>query len=262
MKPAFLAVVVFALTVVACGRSAVPVATNSTTTSEPAATTPPATTGEAATAGATASVAPPTGPSGPEEQPGADSGTATSPDTPGPAPTPDLQGFRTAPAPGELASVTLPKDFSEVRALFERLPAEVAGHARSAQFDRITPARSLAGYGEDRRIPNAGNPLLAIQAMDLAQGDFFPTNWSGGQVAAEMSRRGEEVKDAGRDGDLIWLRQDTFMGTPESPERFPVYTMLWGRIDSPWMFSVSADSPENRDALLAAFVAAAKATDQ
>jgi len=35
---------------------------------------------------------------------------------------------------------------------------------------------------------------------------------------------------------------------------------LWGRIDSPWMFSIQADDREHRDALLAAFVTAAKSS--
>ena len=46
----------------------------------------------------------------------------------------------------------------------------------------------------------------------------------------------------------------------EPAERFPVYGTLWGRVDSPWMFSIQADARENRDALLAAFVIAARSS--
>ena len=253
MKSGSFVVVVLALAVVACGPSALPTATTGTATAQPTAAAPPATSAEAGMP-----TVPPAGQPLPVEEPNA----STSPDSPGTAPTPDLQGFPTAPAPGELATVTLPDDFTEVAALFERLPPEIVGHTRAPQYTRVEPERAVTGYGEDRRTPNAGGPLLAIQSSDLTRGDFFPPNLAGGQVVAEMARHGEEIKDAGRDGELIWMRQDTFMATAESAERFPVYTPLWGRIDTPWMFSLRADTPENRDALLAAFVAAAKVTGQ
>lgn len=191
------------------------------------------------------------------------------------APLPDLQGFPAAPAPFELATLALPNSFTEVTALFKRLPPQVAGHGRSAQLDRIVPERSTVGYGEDRRVgvmgrrlsgagstsvPSArvGVPLLQIQAIDLTSGDFFPINWKGGHVVVMMASHSEEIAEYGRDGNLFWVRQNGSFGMAESTELFPVYTMLWGRIDSPWMFSVQADTPESRDALLVAFVAAVK----
>ena len=174
-------------------------------------------------------------------------------------PLPDLQGFPTARAPDELGTVTLPDTLSAVKALFERLPSEVAGHVRSPQFDRISPERPGVGYGEDPRISGMSAALLWLQAGDLSRGDFFPTNWTGGQVVGFMAR-GKETKEAGRDGNLFWIRQETFRDVFGSPERFAVYGMLWGRVDSPWMFSIQADARENRDALLAAFVTAAKSS--
>ncbi len=227
---------VLALMVISCSQPAVPVQTTGTAGPH-AMATPVPTTG--------AHVAPPLAASPP-------------PDQGGPVPTPDLRDFPTAPAPGNLAAVPLPNDFSEVTAVFEQLPPEITGHPRSPQLDRIAPERSLVGYGEDQRIPDVSSPRLAIQAIDLTKGDFFPTNWTGGQVVAEMARRGEEVPEYGRDGDLVWMRQETFMSTEGSSERFPVYAMAWGRINSPWMFSVQADTPEGRDALRTAFVMAAQ----
>jgi len=152
--------------------------------------------------------------------------------------------------------VPLPDDFAEVRALLEQLPAEVAGIPRSPQLGPVTPARLGVGYGEDQRIPNYRGPLFAFTAMDLSQGGFFPPNWSGGQVVAEMSSHGGEIKEAGRDGDLIWAQGNTFIGTGSSTVRYPLYTLLWGGIDSSWAFSISADTPEHRDALLGAVIAA------
>jgi hypothetical protein len=159
------------------------------------------------------------------------------------APLPDLQGFPTAPAPSELATLALPDNFTEVTALFKRLPPEIAGHARSPQFDRIAPDRSIVGYGE-MRIGMARNHFIGIQAIDLTKGDFFPINWKAGHVVVMMAGRGEGMEEFGRDGDLFWVRQR--------------FGLIWGRIDSPWMFSVQADTPESRDALHAAFVAAVK----
>ena len=72
--------------------------------------------------------------------------------------------------------------------------------------------------------------------------------------------RGKEAQDAGRDGDLFWMRNETFEQAAGSAERLRVYGALWGRVDSPWLFSIHADDRENRDALLAAFVTAAKSS--
>jgi len=170
-------------------------------------------------------------------------------------PPPDLQGFPTAPAPDELATVALPDTVSAVTALFEQLPAAVAGHTRLPQIDRVSPERLSVGYGEDRRISGGSTALLWLLAIDLTRGDFFPPNWTGGQVVAYMARQAVE---AGRDGSLFWVRNETSMNVPGSAEQFLVYGMLWGRVDSSWMFSVQADTRESRDALLTAFVAAAK----
>ena len=195
-----------------------------------------------------------------EEQAIPTPGSRTAPDRPGPVqPPPDLQGFPTCTAPNELATVALPNNFSDVTTLFDRLPPEVAGHTRSPQFDRISPERSMVGYGDERRMAGIGNALLWITAIDVARGGFFPPNWTGGHVIAFMGRA-KEAQDAGRDGDLFWMRDETFEQAAGSAERFPVYGMLWGRVDSPWMFSIQADDRENRDALLAAFVTAAKSS--
>ena len=173
---------------------------------------------------------------------------------------PDLQGLPTAPAPHELGNITLPDTVSAVTALFQRLPSGVAAHLRSPQFDRISPERATVGYGEDLRISGVRGSLLFLQAIDSSKEGFFPANWTGGHVVAFMASRGNETKAAGRDGNLLWLHRETVLEAAGSPERFPVYGTLWGKIDSPWIFSVQANTPENRDALVAAFVAAARSS--
>ena len=192
--------------------------------------------------------------------------TLSASDGPGSAPTPDLRSVRTAPAPRELGSVVLPDDVDAIRAAFERLPPALAGYARAPQYERITPGQLRVGYGEERRMgrSRSAGPFLVITVTDQAQLPDFPSNLTGGHIVGQMGQwqsRGEG-NHAGREGDLFWLRQDASMEAPDSAERFPVYTLLWGRIDSSWIFSISADSPANRDALLAAFVAGVKTGGQ
>jgi hypothetical protein len=172
-------------------------------------------------------------------------------------PPPDLQGFPAAQAPDGLAAVPLPDSISAVTAVFERLPNQVAGHTRAPQLDRMPPDRVLVGYGEDRRIGDIRTPLLRLQAVDIAKGDFYPTNWTGGQVVAYLARQRKDAIDAGQDGDLFWIRSETPMNTVGSSDSV-LYGIVWGRLDSSWMFSVQADTPEHRNAVVTAFVEAAQ----
>jgi hypothetical protein len=173
---------------------------------------------------------------------------------------PDLRGFPKARAPDDLGTVTLPDTVNTVKAVFERLPSEIAGHLRLPRLDRISPERASVGYGEDPRVGGVSTPLLWLQAVDVSRERFFPTHWTGAQVVAFMAGRGKEAKEAGREGSLVWLRRETSRDAVRSPERFEVYATLWGRVDSPWVFSIQADTREAHDALLAAFVAAARSS--
>ena len=266
MKSACVVVGLLAVVVTGCGPAAAPAAMSGTTTAQTTPTLAPAPAIDAAPADATPAVEPSTGPPVLEEQPSASPETPVGSDMPGPAPTPDLRTFRTAPAPAGLARIPLPDDVAEIRALFEQMPAEVAGLPRWTQRDPTTPAPAGVahgvGYGEDRRFSNHRVPLLAVNALDLSQHDFFPPNWSAGQVLAQMSSHFEEIKEGGRDGDLIWAQHATVISTAESTERYTVYTLRWGGLDSSWMFTLEADTPEHRDALLGAVIAAASGTEQ
>ena len=178
-------------------------------------------------------------------------------------PLPALQGVPAAPAPDALAVTQLPDTLSAVTAFIKRLPPEVAGHTRTPQFDHFSPERIVVGYGEAPPIGAGGvvNPLLRILAFEIARGGFFPPNWTGGQVVGFMASQLKSVKEAGRDGDLFWVRDETPAGIGGSNE--PVsYGIVWGRVDSAWMFSVQADTREHSDALLTAFVTAARSASR
>jgi hypothetical protein len=172
------------------------------------------------------------------------------------APPPDLRAFPMAPAPADLATTVFPETADAISALIEWLPPAVAGHQRSPQLDLLRPERVVIGYGDDRRIPGVPNPYVRLQVIDLGVGDFFPTSWTGGQVVGYLAQA-RAAKDAGRDGDLLWLRDETPVNVPGSTGQF-IYGVMWGRIDSPWLFSVQGDTRESRDALLMAVVAAAR----
>jgi hypothetical protein len=172
------------------------------------------------------------------------------------APPPDLQAFPTAPAPGELAAVLLPETERTVSALIQRLPLAVAGHQQSSAVRPSTSGALVVGYGEDRRRPWITNPFVRLQVIDLRRGDFFPTNWTAGQVVGFMALA-KHATDVGRDGDLFWLRDETAESLPGSTDQIVTYGVTWGRIDSPWLFSIQGDTSESRDALLTAVVAIA-----
>jgi hypothetical protein len=174
------------------------------------------------------------------------------------APPPDLRAFPTAPAPGELATVLFPETERTVSALIQRLPPAVAGYQRSIAVRPAIEGAVVVGYGEDRRIADVPNPFLRLQVIDLRKGGFFPTNWTGGQVVGFIAQA-KTAMDAGRDGDLFWLRDETTVSAPGSTDQVVKYGITWGRIDSPWLFSVQGDTSEGRDALLMAVVAAARA---
>ena len=182
---------------------------------------------------------------------------SANPEQAGPPP-PDLRTVAPLTAPHDLGTVTLPATFPDLVSLFERLPPDVAGHPRSPRFDRITPERSNVGFGEDK--PTAGGlpaSVMWIVVVNVKPSGFFPPEWTGAEVVALMATS-DTVRDAGRDGDLVWMHQVTFAEPPGAVERSPIYGMVWGRADSQWLFSVQAYTPEHRDLLLAAFVAAAR----
>lgn len=162
---------------------------------------------------------------------------------------PDLRAMPPAAAPGELGSVVLPESARAVSALIARLPPAVAGHQRTVALRPGITGSVVVGYGEDRRRPDVPGAVLRLQVIDLRNGDFFPTNWSGGDVVGFMAQTKPGI-DAGREGDLLWMRDQSTIALPGSPEQTVVYGLAWGRIGSPWLFSVEGDTSGSRDALL------------
>ena len=69
------------------------------------------------------------------------------------------------------------------------------------------------------------NPFLRLQVLDLRKGDFFPTNWTGGQVVGYIAKA-KAAKDAGQDGDLMWLADETAVTLPGSGGQIVTYRPL------------------------------------
>ena len=168
---------------------------------------------------------------------------------------PDPQSLPEALAPGELGAVTLPGDADGIVAVFGQLPPQVAGQPRSTRYLQRGPSAYDATYSEAEAEDCSP---LRLQARDVSTGEFFPMNWTAEVFISWWTLGADwEVKEAGRDGSLFWVRWNTFCSSEPSPVVFPVYSLLWGSAGSRWVFSAQADTPEELNVLIAAFVAAA-----
>jgi hypothetical protein len=164
------------------------------------------------------------------------------PPTPFFEPTPDLSGMTSAPAPMNLAAVALPNTFEEALDVMARMPDEVAGLARGQEPSPLDFS-PLLGYGIRQGPDGVEMPIFALNILNVANSGFFPANWGGGHVVAGPWLTGsDEISKFGREGDLVWYQSGS--------------SISFGYEDSPLAFILWADSPENLEALLAAFVTA------
>lgn len=170
----------------------------------------------------------------------------------------DIARLPTTPAPNGLGEVTLPADARGIAALLARLPSNVAGQPRTPQLDQAGPERYSVTYGDGR----AGGREYGVQALDVSTGDFFqPGSTAGDVLALRAGKRGEPqdieiIVAAGREGSLVWMQERntvTYEGKTS-----PLLATSWGTASSAWLFSAQADTPEAVEALVSAFIAAAK----
>ncbi|MBA2753668.1 MAG: hypothetical protein H0U40_04295 [Chloroflexia bacterium] len=174
---------------------------------------------------------------------------------------PAPSGLPVAAAPFGLGSVVLPNDQAGVEALFDRLPDEMGGEPLSLGPER-SGERTVASYGESDPL---FGPSLTLQAINFAEGDFFPRDFTGVQFVASAAGTADYGAETfGRDGNLAWVRAETTAavagdrpGTPEAAR--PIYTLAWGELDSPWLFTAAAVDAEGLRTLVTAFVTAATA---
>ena len=176
--------------------------------------------------------------------------------TPGATPLPE------AGAPFGLASAFVPPHEGNIAGVFALLPEELAGEARMPRPDE-QPGRMVAVWGEED--PAFGPPLV-LQAVNLAESDFFPQTWTAGIYVSTLSQVPDYGTVAyGLDGDLAWiLAQSTvsisIQGSATPDPGRTLYSLVWGQEDARWLFSASAFSPEGLEAIATAFVQTVTAT--
>ncbi len=165
-----------------------------------------------------------------------------------------------ASAPLGLAGVTLPNEATGIVELFGGLPTAVAGEPRAEYPDQPTN-RVIAAYGTID--PNFGPPLL-LQALNLATGDFFPSDFTVADFVASAAGTSDyDAQACGQDGPLVWVQAETTASVGATERRTPtasrvIHTLAWGNAESQWLFTAAAFRPEWLKALVSAFVAAAE----
>lgn len=170
----------------------------------------------------------------------------------------DIASLPAAAAPNGLGAATLPADARGIAALLARLPSTVAGQPRTPQRDQAGPERYSVTYGDGR----AGGRHYRVQALDVSTGDFFqPGSTAGDVVALRAAKRGEPqdidtIVAAGREGSLVWMQERTTV--TDEGKTSPLLATSWGTASSAWLFGAQADTPEAAEALVGAFIAAAK----
>jgi hypothetical protein len=132
------------------------------------------------------------------------------------------------------------------------MPTTVAGRGRASAYGlRVT-------YGERDQIQ-----ITALQLGKEAEAEGFPGT-AGGYL--ELLVRGGEIEveaqRIGAESGLVFVSGSTTAATADPDgslvNEHTVYLVGWGEPDSEWLFTISADSPEHRVALVEAFIAAVR----
>ncbi len=84
---------------------------------------------------------------------------------------PDPESLPEAVAPQGLDEVTLPDRAEDITALFNRLPSDLIGGARTVESSGNEPQEIAASFGNTKPV---GCGRVGLQAMDVSAGDFFP----------------------------------------------------------------------------------------
>lgn len=139
--------------------------------------------------------------------------------------------------PWGLDGVTVPSDESSVRRVLEAMPDTVGGQ------ERLDLSPDEAAYEQMR--------LRALRLGERAQAEGLPP--TARAYLERLAESGEieiETRQLDPETELVYLTATT------TANGQPVYVMAWGEPESEWVFSLSADSADNRVALVNAFVVA------
>ena len=151
-------------------------------------------------------------------------------------------GEKTQPAPLGLDTVTFPDDRGTARALLEALPEDVAGLPRS---EGDLGQGLIVHYGEGNATYLAARPLEGLSSdPDAGPADVFSEIVESDTIGIEQEERSEDAR-------VVYVFGSTIAEGRNS------YVATWADPDGEWVFSVQAFTPEEREALIQAFVAAA-----
>jgi hypothetical protein len=167
---------------------------------------------------------------------------------------PDQVVFPEAAAPQELGRAILPDNSSRISSQFRGLQWNLTNKHRTPELDRFAPGEVRVAYGTTQPV---GCGTVGLSARNVSTGNTYPRGWTAERVIAEYASGGDwEVEDFGRNGRLLWVNWNTTCSSADSPETDTLYTTSWGNEGSAWVFSALAGNPQERDELVAVFVAA------
>jgi len=160
-------------------------------------------------------------------------------------------GARTPELPLGLDAIDQSSDEASIKQILTAMPDAVAGKQRAASYDPLS-----VEYGEGSslrvRVMRLGEAAAAEGFPATAVG-FLQRLVDGGEVEVE-----ERALDPSSDlAYVVSITTESFAqgGSRHETKR---YAVAWGEPDSEWMFTAVADTPENRIALVEAFVGAAR----
>ena len=154
--------------------------------------------------------------------------------------------------PAALTGVKLPIGSGGVVAVAGRLPEWVAGQGRLPYGGWSRGDQFVAGWGDVTSWGTAhgqtGTPPVQITIRHVdSLGQQAAT--SGGAAVIADANHATNIAgrlEVGRDGEIVWLRRAD-----------AGYTVAWGRLDSPWLYVVTASSEREAEAALLAFAGTA-----
>jgi hypothetical protein len=156
------------------------------------------------------------------------------------------------PAPNGLASAVLPTDADGVVAVFAALPAELIGGRKD--ISAHSPGQFAAEFAPPGRASRTG---LQAYDLDVSQfGSMLPEPTAEMVVTLFASGADWDVLAAGHEGSLYWVAWYSTGSGYGVDGIEDIYSLTWGRADSPLAFIAAAPTEDDRDELVLAFVEA------
>mgnify|MGYP001813001583 CR=1 FL=1 len=151
-----------------------------------------------------------------------------------------------ADPPWGLDGIAMPDTTGAVELWFGALPEEISGAQRTLMRGRVEGgigAEYLQAAGALGTI--RATPMEGVNAA--SGGDFSPYDWLG------MMSSDVDIEDSDLDPetDVAW-----FAGRTEA-DGVLVFILVWGVPDGGWYFDIVSGTPDGREALVTAFIAAA-----